>query len=191
MKRLITFIAICIIASILFASCRSNLLITKRRYNNGYYVTYNNGKKAVLTPKEEEKVVQTKTSKPSYYSQDKAEQNTMSGYSDQSLIADNNVIVASNEKMQRNAISQQYTKQPLKPKIKEDPAVQINRTLFKPKKMSSNSHEGDGLSLFWVVILVILILWAIGLLAGSIGGLINLLLVVALVLLILWLLRIV
>jgi len=193
MKKIITFGVICIIASILFSSCRSNISITKRHYNKGYYVDFNNGKKVGLAPKEEEKVVQTKTSKPVYYSQDQAEQNTMGGYSGQSLIADNNVIAANNEKMQRNVISQQYTKQSLKPKIKEEPAAQIKRTLFETKKMSSNSYVGDGLSLFWVVILVILILWALGLLAGGfgLGGLINVLLVIALVLLILWLLRIV
>jgi hypothetical protein len=54
------------------------------------------------------------------------------------------------------------------------------------------ADDRDGLSLFWVVILVIIILWAIGFFAGwGTGGLINLLLVVALILLILWLLRII
>lgn len=55
----------------------------------------------------------------------------------------------------------------------------------------SMKDSSEGLSLFWIVILIILILWAIGFIGGSIGGLINLLLLVALILLILWLLRVV
>jgi hypothetical protein len=58
--------------------------------------------------------------------------------------------------------------------------------------MSPQPVEG-ALSLIWIVILVLLILWALGLLAGGwgLGGLINILLVIALILLILWLLRII
>ncbi|MBK6834313.1 MAG: lmo0937 family membrane protein [Bacteroidetes bacterium] len=55
------------------------------------------------------------------------------------------------------------------------------------------ASSGDGLSLLWIVILVLLILWALGLISGGfgLGGFINILLVIALILLILWLLRII
>lgn len=65
---------------------------------------------------------------------------------------------------------------------------QINKHL-KTKPVPASG----ALSLLWIVIVVLLILWLLGLLAGGwgLGGLINLLLVVALILLILWLLRII
>jgi hypothetical protein len=55
------------------------------------------------------------------------------------------------------------------------------------------ASSGDALSLFWIVILILLVLWVAGLIGGGwgLGWVINVLLVIALVLLILWLLRIV
>ena len=194
MKKLITFSAVCFIASILFSSCSSNLSIAKRHFNNGYYIAYSNGKQAVHTPKEEEKVVQTKIIQPLYSVQNKIEQNTIVGYSDQSALAGNNDIVASNGKVKHKSISQRTIKQALKQKIKffEDPTLEITNTQFETNKVRSDSSDNEGLSLFWVVILIILVLWALGFWGfGLVSGLINLLLLIALILLILWLLRIV
>lgn len=195
MKKLITFSAVCFIASILFSSCSSNLSIAKRHFNNGYYIAYSNGKQAVHTPKEEEKAVRTKTREPLYSVQNKIEQNTIVGYSDQNALTGKNDIVASNEKVKKHkSISQRTIKQALKPKIKffEEPTPQITNTLFEANKVRSDSSDHEGLSLFWVVILIILVLWALGFWGfGLVSGLINLLLLIALILLILWLLRIV
>jgi hypothetical protein len=47
------------------------------------------------------------------------------------------------------------------------------------------------LSLLWIVIIILLVLWVLGLISGNFGGLIHLLLVIALILLILWLLKII
>jgi Family of unknown function (DUF5670) len=79
-----------------------------------------------------------------------------------------------------------------KEKIKRTTSFVMNR-LTNKANTTSYRDNGNGLSLFWVVILIILILWAIGLAAGGfgLGGLINVLLVIALILLILWLLQIV
>jgi len=55
----------------------------------------------------------------------------------------------------------------------------------------SSGDDKDGLSLFWLIILVVLILWLLGFLIGDFGALIHILLVIALILLILWLLRII
>ncbi len=187
MKKLITFSAICIITSILFSSCSSNLSIAKRHFNNGYYIAYSKNKQAVRTPQEEVR-------EPFYSAQNKTKQNTIGEYADQSPIIGNNDIVASNEKTRHKAISERNVKQAIKHKFKtiESPDVQIKSTLFEIKKINNDSSDRDGLSLFWVVILIILVLWALGFWGfGLVSGLINLLLLIALILLILWLLRIV
>jgi len=194
MKKIITFSTICIIASIFFSSCSSNLSVAKRHFNNGYYVAYSTSKQVVHTPKEEEKLLQNKTRKPLYSLQNKTEQNAIEEYSDQSTTGSSDVV-ASNENTQHKAIPQRSTKQALKQKIKiiENTSPKIKHVFFKTQEIHSVSSDNEGLSLFWLVILVILILWALGLLAGGfgLGGLINLLLLIALILLILWLLRIV
>jgi hypothetical protein len=63
----------------------------------------------------------------------------------------------------------------------------------KPLTHLSTGNGDEARSLFWIVILVLLILWALGIISGSfgLGILFNLLLLIALILLILWLLRIV
>jgi len=72
-----------------------------------------------------------------------------------------------------------------------NPIVKLKST-FQDKKSKQTPHsDGEALSLLWIVIVVLLILWALGLIAGEFGGLIHLLLVIALILLILWLLRII
>jgi hypothetical protein len=45
------------------------------------------------------------------------------------------------------------------------------------------------MSLLWIIVIVILILWLLGLFAFPLGGLINLLLVVVLILAIIWLVQ--
>lgn len=75
--------------------------------------------------------------------------------------------------------------------------IKESRTQFKQsiksKKAIAASSGGEARSLLWLVIIIVLILWLIGFLAGGLGmgNLINLLLLVALILLILWLLRII
>ncbi|HSY76434.1 MAG TPA: hypothetical protein VK890_06235, partial [Bacteroidia bacterium] len=66
MKKLITKSAICVSAAILFSSCMSNLSITKRHYNSGYYVEYSKGTPAgTTTAAKEEKTSQSKVCIPS------------------------------------------------------------------------------------------------------------------------------
>jgi hypothetical protein len=90
--------------------------------------------------------------------------------------------------------SQSYGKQLLAAKNDVSEAPVLRTGIFLPEATiaQEDSSEHAALSLLWIVILVILILWLIGILAGGLGlgVLINLLLVIALVLLILWLLRI-
>jgi len=166
--------------------------ITKRHYNNGYYIAHTKGKQSVNTSKEE--VVLAKTKKSLYVIHN--ETKTISGYSQGNIAADNNVIVASNENRNKTEVHLK-AKQSLHQKtaIAVTPVMQVKSVLSDRKKVSADvsADERDGLSLFWIVILVILILWAVGFLAGGfgLGGFINLLLLVALILLILWLIRII
>ncbi|MCC6372390.1 MAG: hypothetical protein IT236_15405, partial [Bacteroidia bacterium] len=77
------------------------------------------------------------------------------------------------------------------------PFVLNNKTTYaigiNKENSIGKSEDNEERSLFWVVVLVLVVLWALGLISGGLGLgiLINLLLVIALVLLILWLLRIV
>jgi hypothetical protein len=79
--------------------------------------------------------------------------------------------------------------------ITEGPSIQ-SKQIFSDVAASQGDYgsrsAGAALSLLWIVIVIILILWLVGILAGGfgLGGLLNILLIVALVLLILWLLRI-
>jgi len=162
--------------------------ITKRHYNSGYYIAHSKGKQPVNAPKEE--VAQIKTKRILYVTPN--EPQTISGYPQGNVAADNNVAMASNENRVKTE-SHLKTKQSLHQKaaIALTPVKQVKSVLYDVKKISAD--ERDGLSLFWIVILVILILWAIGFLSGGfgLGGFINLLLLVALILLILWLIRII
>jgi hypothetical protein len=64
---------------------------------------------------------------------------------------------------------------------------------FASANKEDTSLQNEGRSLFWIVVVVLIVLWALGLISGSfgLGVIFNLLLVIALVLLLLWLLRIV
>jgi Flp pilus assembly protein TadB len=66
-----------------------------------------------------------------------------------------------------------------------------SQSTYDQDQISSPTPARDGdLSMFWIVILIILLLWLLGFVL-NIGALVHLLLVVALILLILWLLGII
>jgi hypothetical protein len=81
-----------------------------------------------------------------------------------------------------------FTKETNKEKFTRVASFVKERMITKPNTTANND---DGLSVLWVVVLVLLILWAVGLWGFNLGGLINILLVIALILLILWLLQVV
>ena len=193
MKKLITLSTICIMAGILLTSCKSNMSIAKRHYTNGYYIAHSKSKQTASSSKEENKVVQVKIKKPIYSVFPLTTQSVPSLCVNSTTTANNTTLVASNEKKTTKAISHAVTFKSIKHKavITTNSVMQI-KNMPETKKMVSDGGR-DGLSLFWLIILIILILWAVGFLAGGfgLGGLINLLLLVALILLILWLLRIV
>jgi hypothetical protein len=198
MKKIIHFSIFCFITSILFTACKSNLSVTKRRYNSGYYISYNNGKQKPIVAKEETKTGRPVKSDPVTPLKEQEKQKELKTAGNGSYAEDHSTAVASNTKKQYKIVLKQRIKQvqALQAKIIENRTLQIKQALSENKRATAasiESNDDDALSLFWIVILVILILWAIGALSGGfgLGGLINLLLVVALILLILWLLRLV
>lgn len=167
---------------ILAASCSTHDMIIKRHYMKGYYVGKHEKPHAPEVARAENK--ETKSA-------EHAQKLTMS---------------LSPEKIEEPVLGQRYTgdiePRPVSKRAAGNakieathmssakPAVHLKEMIALKKPLAS---DRDGLSLFWIVILVILVLWAIGFLAGGLGlgGLINLLLLVALILLILWLLKII
>jgi hypothetical protein len=191
MKKITLFSLICIIISTLFSSCGS-LSMTKRHYTKGYYIDYTTGVQAKATPQVTQKQnqpVATTSSK-----QTKLIQNTEVTYSNPGIKTKKPLVIVKNKKMQLKVASQQTTKQSIPDKsiALEGVAIQTQQAVPISQNISNDS-DGRGHSLLWLVVVIILILWLIGLLAGGLGlgGLLNVLLVVALILLILWLLRIV
>jgi hypothetical protein len=201
MKNMLRLSLICIIAAGLFSSCSSNYSITKRLYNKGYYVNHSKHKKSDPSIKEE-KSIQAKTEDSLNSAQLIPEQRSVLPAEEKVLV--NNTITepkiekkqskefstaANVEKKQSKTINKQNAVKPFKI---ESPFRNVNNTLSYKTKFENNASQ-DALSLLWIVIAVVLILWLIGFAAGGfgLGWVIHLLLVVALILLILWLLKII
>jgi hypothetical protein len=196
MKKNLVFKSICVLTSLLFASCTTHFSITKRHYNKGYSIHHSNSGNVSASHSSEEKnsVVEAD---PEVL--DKAvviESSNVPVKVEYGSVNTGLSTVQTTEKSVKttgNPVKGQHIAHVQKKNV-ANPVFAHTGYLKKHSlkgKMGNNaaSHE-DGLSLFWVVILVILILWAIGFLAAGLTGLINLLLLIALILLILWLLRV-
>ena len=181
-KNLFTLAMICTIGSILFSSCS----MTKRRYTSGYYVSHNSKQTDVKT----QQISQQKKN-PSL--------NTVKSVSEINQVAteprpvpNNGAVTASNK---QETIAKKTTSTIKKYRTYQELISPIKKTTHytSTKKVSADSLAGDAFSLFWIIILILLILWLVAILSGGwgLGGFVYLLLVVALILLILWLLRII
>jgi hypothetical protein len=193
MKKLITISAICIITSILFASCKQNLSVTKRHYNNGYYIAHSKGKQAVQPAKTIQAATPEKPTKVSYSIQNTNQQNDLIGITESNSVTFNQVVAKNTAARVKVEVTKTGTSKISHSISSIRPFVTpISNIKAASKKVLVVADDRGGLSLFWIIILVILILWAFGFLGGYIfGGLINLLLLIALILLVLWLLRII
>lgn len=184
MKNLLKITLLFIAAGILFASCKT-MSLTKRHYNKGYYVSHS-GKK----------------SKATAYNLPQQKAELLSPKNISLPVAKNNDLglVASNSKPDEIINKETKNVKDVENKIRyagasgSDIAKEIVKSPFKITKMVPAADRGDdALSLIWIVIVVLLILYLFGLLFDGfgLGGLIHVLAVIALVLLILWLLRII
>ena len=200
MKNLIKFSTILITASILFSSCESNLAITKRHYNKGFYIDYTKNSSKEITPKSSGNIAQAPATTTINNLQSAPKQNNVQVNPIQRIAEKSRAALVSMKKMLPKISLKPVTKQNLtnRTDVTEGSSLENTSTINNSLRMNDSiTDDGDhgerrALSLLWLVIVVILILWLIGLLAGGfgLGGFINLLLLIALILLILWLLRI-
>lgn len=188
MKTLLKIIFLTIIASIMLASCKQ-MSVMKRKYNKGYYVEYTK-KKADL--KNENNTV-TKTEKA----------DVLKPVAITSLPKETTPGKKEYEPTASIQLPENVPPQPEKVKTFKDhlnirdnfKLITTNPVKLFNDELSYKMNQDparDALSLFWVIIVVILIIYLIGLLLDGYGlGLaIHILAVIALVLLILWLLRV-
>lgn len=191
MKKLFTYISLCLLVVIMFSACTSHLTVTKRHHRNGYYVSFDRGYNTDKITSENETAlpleknlpaetnnVQSKTDKtPELFPQV-----PQAGTVNETTVSQPQQETTSAEKEQKRTGA---LKNGLK-KIKQ-------HVLRKPREIKKITHSGEGYSLLWIVIVAILILWAISLLSDGfgLGGIIHVLLVIALILFILWLLHLI
>lgn len=193
MKNKITWSLNLIILTFLFSACSQKLGLTKRHYNKGYYA-------------ESKKRVNTVGINKNHESDFENNSKIMSSVLNGTLTNKSNLFVG-----EKSRVAKPFEELRIRPLekiisntknrslvIRKSVSQKINDLTSRPITFdlksnlltSSNEDSEDGLSLFWIVILILLLLWLFGYIILS-GGLINLVLALALVLLILWLLRII
>jgi hypothetical protein len=175
-----------VFAGILFSSCNSNYSITKRRYNKGYYV-HHTSKQAEPVNRENRSIAKQSTPEKIYV------QGVAKNVAATSKSQRNNLVAVG--KVQQAAKSSASKPNVLNSVKRALPAEftmkhQV-KALHQLAKRASGDAGDDALSILWVVVVVLLILWLIGFLLDIGGPAIHLLAVIALILLILWLLRII
>jgi len=193
MKTLLTISTRCIILCMLFSSCNSSLLVTKRHYTGGYYVEHTKRVKTI-NPAREEKTAQASTTFPSHSLSYRANPAIINEDYNQVPEIEYSVNTSTRERRPHKPVTSSNVKQTFEQSTNISKAIEVQSNPIISEVNASSGHGGGGdksaISLLLIVIIVILILWLIGILAGA-SGLINLLLVIALILLILWLLKII
>jgi hypothetical protein len=184
MKKITLFSLVVFCGGLFFNSCSSNLTIVKRHYKPGYYVS---------TGKTRTQPTQTvsaadKPEAPAAVNPDSVKGSSIQSSSD---VAVNRVRVTQVKALHKTMPHLKKGIAPLLPsKQHANDFKASHKKAVTFKKSEQTASDSEGLSLFWIVILLIILLWALGY-AGGLGSLINLLLLVALILLILWLLRVI
>ena len=186
MKKSITYLLLSII---FLSSCSqmSTLSVEKRHYRSGFYVDYNKKiKKEAASAVDVNEPAVEKIS--ALIAKSDGDDIAIVPVINKNEIT--NAGLPTTEKKNKIKIFQNnfFSEQLIK--IKK-PLTTTRQVISAVKKI--NHHNDDGLSWFWSVIVLIVIIWLIAYLTGGwgLGGLINLLLVVALIFLILWLLKLV
>lgn len=188
MKTIKLFQILSIMSLVLLSSCSNKFSLTKRHYSKGYYFAHS--KKSSPKDVTQNKIIQQKGDVNNI-----AITKSKKSQGETPLVFEKSFKENTTNET-KNAIENKKTKV-------YSNSVLSNPTIFNSSRLSlgtseknletSSSSSGEGRSLLWVVIIVLIILWALGLISGGfgIGVLINLLLLIALILLVLWLLRII
>jgi hypothetical protein len=187
MKNLFKLSIVLFITSIILSSCNSNLSITKRRYSKGYFVERHSNKHN--ENQEKTKVAKHRKTEPvrvltnnELVKTEPVKQNT----------SESRVITAEvNAEKPAKKTSEIKTNE-AKPDLVSYVKNPVKTFKDLSGKIGTAATGDDALSLLWILILILLIIYVAGLLFDNfgLGSLIHVLAVIALVLLILWLLRI-
>lgn len=168
-----------VILTLLISSCSQKQLYTYNNFNQS-----KTSKSKISKTAKVEKTVAVEVVAPE----------TVEEEVNQPAVAINNTVVndvANIENTQKPVVSKKRNKslsEPVSSPLETFVKVpkKLNKVIKKLEPKDSNREGGS--NLLWVIIVVILILWLLGLLAGNFGGLLHLLLVIALILIILTLL---
>jgi hypothetical protein len=189
MNKIIVWSLNLIVVTFLFSACSQKLGLTKRHYKKGYYVESTNHIASEDITIKQKAVLKSKTQIKNSV--------LIEPFNNKSMLIDSRMSMAkeinSQPLVKININTKNHSlvlKKSVSEKIKDLKFKSITFELNNNLLTSSNEESEDGLSLFWIVILILLLLWLFGYIILS-GGLINLVLALALVLLILWLLRII
>src|ERR1019366_2959968 len=136
MKTIITFSSL-IMSIVLFSSCESNMSITKRHYNNGYYIANSKIKHNDNNQKEMGTEIPTKTILSLNSIQNKIENNKINMDTIHNSFVDNNDMVASNNKMPGKTNSHNIIKHAIQQQaqILKQVKKQHKRNIFRKNKI--------------------------------------------------------
>ncbi|MFI5148845.1 MAG: hypothetical protein ACHQRM_03865 [Bacteroidia bacterium] len=181
-----------ILGALGLSSCSVQTSLVKRHYNSGYYVDRSEKPYDADAREQAKPVAHSKSTVATLPKKEDP------GAGTEIVLAPAIHQLARLHKAGSAVGSQTTATGATKPEVNTQTASATQSPLNFTHKLVDVKHlngegEREGLSLFWVVIIILLILWLFGLLGGGwgLGILINLLLLFALILLILWLLRIV
>lgn len=195
MKRILNFSALLMFTLVLLTSCGTQKSFSDRHYNNNYYIGMSkaektpkikNDKLEKITPEaEQEFVLASNTEIVTKVSTDTPAEVEVSS---EEVLQPATIETADEQKeTQSNHVNRTNKKS------QETPFTLLEKVEKVKERISPPASSDDALSLLWIVIVIILILWLIGFALGGLGlgGAIHVLLVIALILLILWLLGII
>jgi hypothetical protein len=197
MKNLVQLLAVILLAAFVLPSCNSSLSITKRRYNKGYFVHHNGGSHhlkrsassaVAAAASTREAAKQQPATKPAevFHATDFVKVPAQA----EPAVRKNDILTASAHSAKSLSKAE---KKDLRAQAVELAVKHPVKAIKKVGQLSKDATGDKALSMLWVLIVVILVIYLIGLLLGWAGDnqLFHLLGLIALVLLILWLLRII
>jgi hypothetical protein len=194
MKKLLNIASMFALAGIIISSCSPNVSITKRRYTKGYYVEHHSKKHQVKT-NESEKVAIDKKKEPVLVLPKATLQPAGNNQSVKIIPQEKKALAAGSSKNNRTIKSRESFTKSVEDLlsftlVKPNPLKAVKAL---PDKLGTADAGDTALSLAWIIIVVLAILYLLGILLDVAGGsgLIHLFAVVILILLILWLLRII